>query len=65
MLILKQKGEKLYFSGASKEEIKNIFGVNDDLNRIYKEITKDGKDKILVDAVKKIFWNKNNATRSI
>jgi N-glycosylase/DNA lyase len=54
-LFVKQKEEKLYFSGASKEEIKNIFGLNDDLNKIYKEITKDGKDKILVNAVKKFF----------
>jgi N-glycosylase/DNA lyase len=52
-LFVKQKEEKLYFSGASKEEIKNIFGLNDDLNKIYKEITKDGKDKILVNAIKK------------
>jgi len=54
-LFVKQKEEKLYFSGASKEEIKNIFGLNDDLNKIYKEITKNGKDKILVDAIKKFF----------
>jgi len=54
-LFVKQKGEKLYFSGASKEEIKNVFGLNYDLNKIYKEITKDGKDKILVSAVKKFF----------
>jgi N-glycosylase/DNA lyase len=52
-LFVKQKEEKLYFSGASKEEIKNIFGLNDDLNKIYKEITKNGKDKILVNAIKK------------
>jgi len=54
-LLVKQKGKKLYFSGASKEEIKNVFGLNDDLNKIYKEITKNGKDKILIDAIKKFF----------
>jgi len=54
-LFVKQKGEKLYFLGASKEEIKNVFGLNDNLNKIYEGITKDGKDKILVDAVKKFF----------
>jgi len=54
-LLVKQKEEKLYFLRASKEEIKNIFGLNDNLDKIYEEITKNGKDKILVDAVKKFF----------
>jgi len=52
---IKQEGNKIYFSGASENGIKDFFGLNDDLSKIYKEITKLGKDKIMVHATKKFF----------
>ncbi|MGC9132339.1 MAG: DNA-3-methyladenine glycosylase family protein [Candidatus Micrarchaeia archaeon] len=54
---IKQKNNKVFFEGKNIEakDIKEIFGLNENLKEIYKQITKNEKDKILKKAIKEFY----------